>query len=81
MLNRDGKKKKPKDGASLVHYDNNIYMLKGGNTVEVWKYDIALEDWSQMDDLWDIPLGPTGRKKVKDGGNMIMFGDYFWASK
>jgi hypothetical protein len=80
--NRDGRKKKPKDGASLVYHDNNVYMLKGGNTVEVWKYDIALDDWSQMGpaDIWDIPLLPSN-KKVKDGGAMIKFGNYFYASK
>jgi hypothetical protein len=81
-LNRDGKKKKPKDGAALVYHNNNIYMLKGGNTNEVWKYDIAIDDWLQMGpiDIWDIPFGPTN-KKVKDGGTMIKFGDYFYASK
>ncbi len=78
-LNREGKKKKPKDGAALVYYNNNVYMLKGGNTVEVWEYDNVANDWSQMPLEWDIPLG--GGKKVKDGGSMINFDGFFWASK
>ncbi len=81
MLNRDGKKKKFKDGAGMVFYNDNCYCLKGGNTVEVWKYATASDSWTQMPENWDIPLGPTGKKKVKDGGGMIMFGSYFWASK
>ncbi len=82
FLNRDGKKKKPKDGAALVYYDNNIYMLKGGNTNEVWIYSVAADSWQQMEtaEEWDIPLGQSN-KKVKDGGSMIRFGDYFYASK
>ncbi|MDH5683123.1 MAG: C25 family cysteine peptidase, partial [candidate division WOR-3 bacterium] len=31
FMSREGKKKKPKDGAGLVYYNNNVYMLKGGN--------------------------------------------------
>jgi hypothetical protein len=82
MLNRDGKKKKPKDGASLVYCNNNVYMLKGGNTNEVWMYSIVADSWSQMnpEEIWDIPFG-TSNKKVKDGGNIIMFNNYFYASK
>ncbi|MDH5187054.1 MAG: hypothetical protein OEW70_08340, partial [candidate division WOR-3 bacterium] len=74
FLNRDGKKKKPKDGAALVYYNNNVYMLKGGNTNEVWMYSIAADSWSQMNENWDIPLGASNRK-VKGGGGLIMFGD------
>ncbi len=82
FLNRDGRKKKPKDGAALVYYDDNNYMLKGGNTNEVWLYSVAADSWQQKEtaEQWDIPLGQSN-KKVKDGGSMIKFGDYFYASK
>jgi hypothetical protein len=80
-LNREGRKKKFKDGASMVYYNDNCYCLKGGNTVEVWKYATATDSWVQMPENWDVPLGPTGRKKVKDGGGMTMFANYFWATK
>ncbi len=79
FLSRDNKKKKPKDGAALVYYDENVYMLKGGNTREVWRYNIAMDTWVQMDTFWDIPIG--GGKRVKAGGTMISSGDYFWAVK
>lgn len=80
FLNRDGKKKKPKDGAALEFYEDNIYMLKGGNTYEFWMYQIAADSWIQMDTLWDIPRG-LSNKKVKDGGALTILNDYFYASK
>lgn len=78
-ISRLGKKKKVKDGAALVFYNNNVYMLKGGNTNEVWQYNIVQDSWSQMDSTWDIPTGSG--KKVKGGGCMIMMPDYFYAAK
>jgi hypothetical protein len=81
MRNREGRKKKFKDGASMVYLNDVCYCLKGGNTVEVWKYTVAADSWTQMPDNWNVPLGPTGRKKVKDGGGMTMFGNFFWATK
>jgi uncharacterized delta-60 repeat protein len=81
MRNREGRKKKFKDGAAMVYYNDVCYCLKGGNTVEIWEYSVASDSWVQMPENWDIPLGLTGRKKVKDGGSMIMFEDFFWASK
>lgn len=79
FLNRENKKKKPKDGAALVYHQDNIYMLKGGNTREIWRYIISQDTWIQMDTTWDIPIGSG--KKVKAGGTMIKFGDYFWVVK
>lgn len=81
FINRDGKKKKVKDGAGLLYYNNFIYMLKGGNTREFWKYDIAQDSWIQMGpaELWDIPAG--GGKKVKGGGALSMLGEDFYAAK
>ena len=82
FLNRDGKKKKPKDGAALEFYQDNVYLLKGGNTNEFWKYEIATDTWIQMGpaEIWDIPLG-LSNKKVKDGGALTIFNGYFYASK
>jgi hypothetical protein len=82
-LNRDGRRKKLKGGAALVYHNNNIYMLKGGNTREFWQYSIAADSWflPAYWFLWELPIGPTGKKKVRDGGDMIKFGDYFWALK
>jgi N-acetylneuraminic acid mutarotase len=78
-LNRDGKKRTPQYGASLAYYNGNVYMLKGGNTNEVWKYDVTGDNWSQMDPGWDIPAG-CGRR-VQDGGTMILFDNFFYVAK
>ena len=81
FLNRDGRKKKPKDGAALAYYEDNIYLLKGGNTLEFWKYEIATDSWIQMNPgtTWDIPIG--GGKKVKDGGCMTIHDNFFFVAK
>lgn len=81
FLNRDGKKKKPKDGAGLVYHNNSIYLLKGGNTYEFWTYEIALDTWIQMEpaELWDIPVG-SGRK-VKGGGCLTLLDTDLYVAK
>ncbi|MDH5683098.1 MAG: T9SS type A sorting domain-containing protein [candidate division WOR-3 bacterium] len=82
--NREGKKKKLKDGAALVYLNNWIYMLKGGNTRELWKINVTNDtgSWIQMEPtgVWDIPFGPSN-KRVKGGACMIKFGPYFFAAK
>ncbi|MDH5683103.1 MAG: T9SS type A sorting domain-containing protein [candidate division WOR-3 bacterium] len=80
FINRDGKKKKIKDGAGLVYYNDNLYLLKGGKTNEFWKYEIASDSWIQMPENWDIPLGASG-KKVKGGGTLCILDGYFYVSK
>jgi hypothetical protein len=74
FINAAGKKKKIGEGAGLAFWYDNIYLQKGGNTVEYWKYTIATDTWTQMlpDSLWSIPLGPTGKKKVKGGGALAV---------
>lgn len=81
FLNRDGKKKKVKDGAGLAYLYGSIYLMKGGNTNELWKYDIGANNWSQMNpvDIWDIPTGEG--KKVKSGGALCVLDNFFYAVK
>jgi hypothetical protein len=81
FINRDGKKKKPKDGASLAYWNNAVFMLKGGNTNEFWKYNILSDTWIQLGpaDAWDIPQ--SSGKKVKAGGCLTRLGNYFYAAK
>jgi hypothetical protein len=79
FTNRNGKKKKIKDGAGLVYYNDAIYLLKGGNTNEFWKYEIANDTWIQLDSFWDIPKG--GGKKVKAGGCLTLLGSDFYVAK
>ena len=60
-----GKKKKAKNGAGLAHNGANlIYALKGGNTDELWSYDIVQDTWLSKE---PIPMAPSN-KRVKSGG-------------
>ena len=79
FINRDGKKKKVKDGAGLAYLNSAVYLMKGGNTNEFWKYDIGANNWSQMNPatLWDIP----GDIKVKSGGALCLLDYFFYAVK
>ena len=72
FINRLGKKKKVGEGSGMVFYNDNLYIMKGGNTTEFWRYEIVGDTYVQMDSLYDIPLGPTGKKKVKAGGALAM---------
>lgn len=79
--NRERKKKKVKDGAGLAYLNSNIFLLKGGNTNEFWQYDIASNEWLQMEpaELWDIPTGSG--KKVKSGGALCVCDNFLYALK
>ena len=81
FLNREGKKKKVKDGSGLVYFNGAIYLLKGGKTNEFWKYDMGANNWEQMNPatIWDIPL--EGGEKVKSGGGLCMLDNFFYALK
>ena len=81
FINRDGRKKKIGEGSGLIYYNNFIYLLKGGNTLEFWLYDIAQDSFIQMGPAttWDIP--PGSGKKVKGGGCLTKLGDNFYAAK
>jgi Secretion system C-terminal sorting domain/CARDB len=79
-LNRDGKKKKFGDGAAMVNLGGVLYAMKGGNTLEMWKYDLTsdTQDWKLPDAAWDIP---AGSKKVKGGGTFILGGVNLYATR
>lgn len=66
------KKKKVKDGASLVSDGNGLlYAFKGGNTDEYWAYIIAEDSWITKE---PIPIG-TNKKRVKAGGSLTIAGN------
>jgi len=64
LIGRSLKKKKAKDGAALACDGERIYAFKGGNSDEFWAYDIANDEWFELE---PIPLLPSN-KKVKSGG-------------
>ncbi|MEO0071203.1 MAG: T9SS type A sorting domain-containing protein [candidate division WOR-3 bacterium] len=54
-----------KDGGAITFFNNNLYVLKGGNTQEFWRYDVVTDTWLQRT---DIPFSISGfRRKVKRG--------------
>lgn len=70
-----GKKKKVKDGAGGVWWNNAMYCLKGGNTCEFWRFDPSQpQPWSELDTIPQV--GTTAKKKrVKSGGGITGMGN------
>ena len=70
------KKKKAKDGggAAWVSGMNWIFALKGGNTQQVWRYEVAADSWCEADTLPQV--GSSGKKKrVSLGGDLVHTGE------
>ncbi len=70
LAGREGKKKKVKEGGSLIYadVDRKLYALKGGNTYEFWQYKPTNDSWYQKEDVGQ-PNG-TPAKKIKGGGSL-----------
>jgi hypothetical protein len=82
LYNSSGRRKKSGDGASGAYYNGSIYALKGGNTNEFWRYDVATDVWHQLDSDSLPSFGSTMRKKrVKAGADMVYNTYALWALK
>jgi Secretion system C-terminal sorting domain len=74
----EGTGKKVKQGGSLVYVpDNAIYALKGSNTNEFFRYNIATDTWTQ---ICSIPYAEK-IKKVKNGAALCYGNGYVYAFK
>jgi hypothetical protein len=66
LIGASGKKKKVKDGAGLAYHGGYVYAVKGGNTVEFWKFMADSNTWTESG---SIPAGSG--KNVKGGGAIV----------
>jgi hypothetical protein len=74
----EGSGKKVKQGGSLVYgSDNTIYALKGSNTNEFFRYNIATDTWTQ---ICSIPYAEKV-KKVKNGAALCYGNGNIYAFK
>ncbi|MFO7650057.1 MAG: T9SS type A sorting domain-containing protein [bacterium] len=72
---RTGKQKKAKDGSDAVLFGGSIYALKGGNTQDFYRFEVATGAWTECETL--PAFGSTGKKKrVKAGGAITATGDW-----
>ncbi|MGQ9678493.1 MAG: SBBP repeat-containing protein [bacterium] len=79
-VGRSGKNVKLKDGGCGAYYDGSIYVLKGSNSCEFWRYDIIGDSWLELDPMPDV--GSTQkRKRIKRGGDIVFGGDALYALK
>ncbi|MFO7675617.1 MAG: FlgD immunoglobulin-like domain containing protein [bacterium] len=64
-IDRRGRRRRVKEGASMTYLDGALYMLKGGNQQEFWKYRMDQDSWLQ---ITDIPISLTGKRlRVRRG--------------
>ncbi len=69
-----GRAKKSGEGSSGAYCNGAIWALKGGNTQDWWRYDIATDVWDEYDSL--PAFGSTGKKKrVKAGADVVALGN------
>jgi parallel beta-helix repeat protein len=80
-MNSQGRNKKSKDGGCAALLGSDIYALKGGNTNELWQYDIATDAWAEKETIPQMPAGGTRNKKVKGGGSMTAVSMGLYAMK
>ncbi len=61
-------RKVPRKGSKgIADGGNSIYVTQGNNTLGFWRYDIATNSWTELE---DVPIGLTG-KKVKGGTDLV----------
>lgn len=78
LVGRQGYLKRSRAGACLAADGTRfIYALKGGGCNELWRYDAAADDWTQLD---DVPFG-RDRRRVKAGAGIAVFAGSVWAIK
>ncbi len=70
------RRKYPRGGTGLEHVVVNdtgyVYLLKGSNTAEFYRYNVVRDSWDSMP---DAPAGTSGKPKYKHGSALAYDGD------
>jgi len=69
---RSGRRRKVKGGGSMGYLDGALYLLKGGNRQEFWKFRMDQDSWVQ---LTDIPFALEGRRRRPKRGSALVGAD------
>lgn len=72
---RTGKQKKAKDGSDAVMVRGSIYAIKGGNTQDCYRYELATGAWTECETVPSISRSGT-RKKVSAGASLTATDDW-----
>jgi hypothetical protein len=68
LIKEGPSRKMPRAGCrGAADGQGNVYMVKGNNTREFWRYDIAEDSWYQLP---DVPPGDF-RTRVKTGSDLV----------
>lgn len=68
-MDRRGRRRKVKGGASLGYLDGALFLLKGGNREEFWKFRMDQDSWVQVT---DIPYSLQGRRRKPKRGSALI---------
>lgn len=80
FVGRSGRSVKLKDGGCGVYYDGSVYVLKGSNSCDFWRYDVIGDSWTELDPMPEV--GSTQkRKRIKRGADIVFGGDALYALK
>lgn len=70
---KPNKKKKSKDGGAGVWFQDQLYALKGGGSQGLYRYDVEMSRWLEVD---TIPATADGKRGVKAGGSLAAWGNF-----
>ncbi|MBN1174436.1 MAG: hypothetical protein JXA67_19875, partial [Micromonosporaceae bacterium] len=77
------RKKKSLDGSAGAWHtaEGGIVALKGGNTQQFFKYDVAANCWSELETIPSCTTAAPRLKRVKYGGDLVVLDGTFFALK
>lgn len=76
----------PRIGAKLLFVDNCLILHNGHDAeneklADLWKFDLRLSKWTQLEQKGDVPQGRNGHSLSRYKDYLIMFGGIFDITK